>query len=197
MVTCRINEKGIFVNDELIVSGNLNGNWINNYYTTINLNYPKFYKMDDLSKLSILAVESMKIKKNPFLEFNDDEISMIFANKNTSFDTDKKFIQSYKELGNPGPALFVYTLPNILIGELSIMNKWYGENTFFILNEFDANFFIQQCMIYINNGNKACLCGWVDTKEDKEDCFLFFIEKNDLINVTEIELSKKYNFNKK
>ena len=30
----------------------------------------------------------------------------------------------------PSPALFVYTLPNIVTGEIAIRNKYYGETSF-------------------------------------------------------------------
>ncbi|MEJ0079473.1 MAG: hypothetical protein WDM78_00555 [Puia sp.] len=38
------------------------------------------------------------------------------------------------------PALFVYTLPNIVIGEISIRRHFKGENAFFVFKQFDGNF---------------------------------------------------------
>lgn len=162
------------------------GNWTKSLYTAMNVNYPKFYKMDSLAKMAFLALQLME-KENKIAENESEEVAMIFANSSSSQSTDVKFIDSYQVKGNPSPSLFVYTLPNILTGELSIFKKWYGENVFFIFEKFDAEFFIDQINFYLRKGSKACLCGWVDAVDDEETCFLFYVTaENGIITKQEL-----------
>ncbi len=157
------------------------GNWTKALYSSMELSYPKFYKMDSLAKMAFLSLQLME-KEVALSEMETSEVALIFANSSSSQATDLKFIESYTEKGNPSPSLFVYTLPNILTGEISIFKKWYGENIFFINENFNAEFFIDQINFYLRKGSKACLCGWVNAIENKEECFLFYVssEKGEL-----------------
>ena len=189
--TCKISKDGVFVNserkDELTPSGD---DWKKDLYSKIGLDYPKFYKMDALAKMSFLAFQLLDqlIDLN---KYEDDEVSMLFANTYSSYDDDMKYLDSYTMKGSPSPSLFVYTLPNILTGELAIFKKWYGENIFFIHENFDAEFFIDQINFYLSKGSKACLCGWVDAANEKEECLLFLVD-NTAGSLTKEELQKYY-----
>jgi len=158
-------------------------NWLKECYQKMELDYPKFHKMDNLSKMAFLSLELMKTSA-VFDTIEDDTVELIFANTSASQHTDLKFIDSYQHQGNPSPSLFVYTLPNILTGELAIRNKWYGENTFFVASEFDASLFTERMHHSAQNGKKLCLCGWVESKLDEknmpelEECFLFLVAVN-------------------
>ena len=163
------------------------GNWTKALYSSMELSYPKFYKMDSLAKMAFLALQLME-KEVALSEMETSEVALIFANSSSSQATDLKFIESYTEKGNPSPSLFVYTLPNILTGEISIFKKWYGENIFFINENFNAEFFIDQINFYLRKGSKACLCGWVNAMDDKEECFLFYVSDEEG-ELTENELN--------
>ena len=71
------------------------------------------------------------------------------------------------------------------------MNKWYGENIFFIEEKFNPELYIDQINSYFSKGAKACLCGWVDADKNKEECLLFVVEKGEG-NIRE-QLVKLYN----
>jgi hypothetical protein len=196
MKSCRITKQSIFVDGKLFLSTKEEAQFLTSFYHTLELNYPKFHKMDSLSKAAILALEVLRTEKDPFQNCTDDNIAFIIANQSASSETDEKFIQSYSEMGNPSPSLFVYTLPNILIGEIAIKHKWYGENTFFVQDSFDANLFVEQAKMYLNNGNETCLCAWIDSKKENLDCFMFTLNKNDLQEINSLVLEKKYKLNK-
>ncbi len=187
--TCKIAESGVFVNG-LARQFEVNEDWKKDLYASLNIEYPKFYKMDALAKMAFLGVELLESSCN-FDDYSENEIALIFANRYSSYDTDQRFIESYTEKGSPGPSLFVYTLPNILTGELAIRKKWYGENIFFINEKFDAQFFIDQINFYFRKGSKACLCGWVDSANNQEECFLFLVE-NSIDEISIEELIKSY-----
>jgi hypothetical protein len=154
---------------------NLSG-FLLSVYQHFQLNYPKFYKMDNLSKLGWLAAEILLkdgFKKD---QYQPEEIGLILANSNSSLDNDIKYFDSVKDIASP--SLFVYTLPNIVIGEICIRNHFKGEHAFFIQDTFDAGFMGQQVNYLLNkNILKACICGWVDVLEQNYKAVLFTVEK--------------------
>jgi len=144
-------------------------------YEKLKLDYPKFHKMDVLSKLIILSEELLH-DSIPNVGNLEDEMALIMANRSSSAIVDQKFIESYTEQNNPSPSLFIYTLPNIVLGELSIRRKWHGENSFFIAEHFDAKFFVRQCGSAFCNGNELALCAWIEADLlGNEECFLFLV----------------------
>jgi len=173
---CYIASKGSFANGQKVHAlDDGEENWLKTLYDSGKYDYPKFHKMDNLSKMAFLGTELIAKYILPEITEND-ELQLVFANSNSSAQTDLKFIDSYQNQGNPSPSLFVYTLPNIVTGELSIRHKWFGENIFFINERFDASFFIHQTNFAFKRGNKLCLCAWVDTTMNpSEECFLFLL----------------------
>ena len=98
-----------------------------------------------------------------------------FANSNSSLDNDLKYSDTLKDI--PSPSVFVYTLPNIVIGEICIRNNFKGEHAFFIQESFNAGFIAQQVANLLDNNNlQACICGWVDVLEQNYKATLFLIE---------------------
>jgi len=173
-----INKNGAFLNGKKIVTCKKDSeNYLKELYIALDLNYSKFFKMDNLSKMVMLGSNLMK---DEFEVLKDGSaLQLIFANTSSSQLTDVLFKKGYVEMKSASPSLFVYTLPNILIGELSIYFKWQGENVFFIQKEFDTQFFIDQVNLAFDRGNSYCLCGWVEAKiNSEEECYLFLL-KND------------------
>jgi len=146
-------------------------------FQNLKISYPKFYKMDGLSKLGWIAAEYL-LNDKPGFAFNDNfSAGMVLANKNASLDADLKYYQTVASI--PSPALFVYTLPNIVMGEISIRHKLKGENAFFIQEEFDADFIAQYVQGLLNNNIlQSCICGWVDLLNEDYKAVLMRVEKN-------------------
>lgn len=186
-----LSSRGVHRNNEVIqVEQTEDSNWLKALYQTLGADYPKFYKMDDLSKMAVLG-SLLLDEELSTLQSKENDLSLIFANHSASARTDLKFIESYEELGNPSPSLFVYTLPNILTGELAIRHKWYGENSFYILPAFEESFFIDQLKLAFINGHEAALCGWVEASvSGEEECFLFLVHRD---GDQPLELSKLIN----
>ena len=188
----KISPNGVFVNGEKqAFDFNSEEAWSKTIYTQLDVAYPKFYKMDSLAKMAFLGLNLIE-QANIIAPNESEEVALIFANSSSSHTTDMKFIESYTENGAPSPSLFVYTLPNILTGEISIFKKWYGENIFFIQEKFDAEFFIEQINFYLRKGAKTCLCGWVNSMNDKEECILFHVS-NEAGEITITDINTIYN----
>lgn len=147
-------------------------------YQNLNLSYPKFHKMDNLSKLGWLTAEIVlgDIRLNE--KYVPEQIGLVLANKNSSLDTDLKFHHS--DIGVRSPSVFVYTLPNIVMGEICIRHNFKGEQSFFIQDEFDADFIYKQVNYLLDqNILAACVCGWVDVLGNEYNAALYLIEKRD------------------
>nr|WP_294794489.1 hypothetical protein [uncultured Mucilaginibacter sp.] len=145
-------------------------------YQNFQISYPKFYKMDVLSKLGWLASEVLLMDSFDKEAYTPAEVGIVLANSNSSLDSDLRYMKSVADI--PSPALFVYTLPNIMIAEISIRNGFKGEGAFFISEKFDA-VFIETYVnnLFINNNIKCCICGWVDVLGDDYKAVLFLVEK--------------------
>jgi hypothetical protein len=145
-------------------------------YQHFQLNYPKFYKMDNLSKLGWLASEVLLKDNYQNDQYQPEEVGLVLANRNSSLDNDFKYFESAKEIASP--SLFVYTLPNIVIGEICIRNDFKGEHGFYIQDSFDADFIAGQVNYLLNNHIlEACICGWVDVLEPDYKAALYLVEK--------------------
>ncbi len=146
-------------------------------YQHFELGYPKFYKMDNLSKLGWLASEVL-LKSTDIRKYKPEEVGLILSNANASLDSDLKYNKSVGDI--PSPALFVYTLPNIMTGEICIRNNFKGEDAFFIFEKFDADFMEGYVKNLLNNNVlSTCICGWVDVLGDDYKAVLFLVEKGD------------------
>ena len=95
--------------------------------------YSKFFKMDTLSRLGFIAAELLL--KQSAVSNQQSVDAVILANRSASIKNDTDYLATITE-GNyyPSPALFVYTLPNIVTGEIAIRHHIQGETSFYILN---------------------------------------------------------------
>lgn len=186
---CRIKNNRIVVNgaEVLLSKQDVPSYFFADVYKNFEMNYPKFHKMDNLSKLGLIATDAA-LKGNDFLQGNKPEVTaIIMANKASSLDTDRIHQQSINDKNTylPSPATFVYTLPNIVIGEIAIKHKLTGENCFFICDAFDAELLINQAQITFNQESTAAICGWVDYDNGNADALIYLVEiANDSIKNT-------------
>ncbi|TYB74098.1 3-oxoacyl-ACP synthase [Bizionia saleffrena] len=161
----------------------------------LNTNYPKFFKMDNLSKLAFLTADIL-LKNANLSPTKEHNIALLLSNKASSLDTDRKHQNTIIDPDNyyPSPSLFVYTLPNICLGEISIKHKLLSENSFFIFERFNADH-LHLNSSYLLNTNKAekTLCGWVDFDGNNYDAFLYIVGKNGTINHNTEEITRLYN----
>ena len=189
---CRIKNNEIVLNGEQIYAneGALD-DFLKTAYKSQETKYPKFFKMDSLSKLAFLAADTL-LKSQGVQAEQEEDIALVFANKASSLDTDRKHQESIQDRGAyyPSPAVFVYTLPNICLGEISIKYKLYSENSFFIFERFNADrLYTYTTDLLANNKAAKVLCGWVDVDEDEYEAFVYLVadEGNVAHTINEIE----------
>lgn len=127
VATCRITPQGCVYDGREVAAGSLT-----DIYRTLIGGYPKFFKMDPLCRLGFVAAELL-------LRDLDDEtragMAVVLFNRMGSVHADRAFEQTIIDPGQfyPSPATFVYTLANIVTGEIAIRHKISGETSFYIL----------------------------------------------------------------
>lgn len=142
-------------------------------YARLEVAYPRFYKMDRLSKLGFLASEILLGQCSPKLNANT---AIVLSNANSSLDTDLRYWESVKTQASP--SLFVCTLPNIVAGEICIRNGFKGENVFFVSSKFDPAWTDDYVSQVFEKGNtEYCIAGWVDVLGDQADVFLYLTNR--------------------
>lgn len=107
--------------------------------------YPKFQKMDMLSKLGFVGVERVLSRAravDPEFVLDSEKAAVVVGSRSSSRVSDVEYQNTIKDKSNyfPSPARFVYTLPNIVAGELAIRHKLFGETACYVLdNERDMD----------------------------------------------------------
>ncbi len=137
-------------------------------------NYPKYYKMDGLSRLGFVASELLlQAEKGCLRETNDSQgakgRAIILFNHSSSIASDRKYSESIADKDNyfPSPSVFVYTLPNIVTGEIAIRNGYHGETSFYILpnkNEEQMNAILRTS--FLDTQTDSALFGWIDYEDE-------------------------------
>ena len=142
--------------------------------------YPRFYKMDGLARLGFVASELILAQEGQKRFVNNERRAVVFFNKYGTAHADMEYLKSISDEDNfyPSPSEFVYTLPNIVNGEISIRNEYCGETCFYILPEKDErrmNEILQTS--FLDNKIDSILTGWIEYKSDKDfEAELFIIE---------------------
>lgn len=188
---CRITNESCKLDGKLVDSYSVDsGTWAKQLYNCLDIDYPKFHKMDDLAKFAFLATELASASLGTNHEYSDDEIGLCFANHSSSIVADSKFRISYTNDEAPSPGVFVYTLPNILMGEIAIRKKWFGDNRFLIQKEFDSKALLTQIDLMLESESAAILAGWVEVNNEGIDVLVFLVEKTDR-SATSLELNNE------
>jgi hypothetical protein len=172
--TCIIENSTITVNENIIFESpdTKFQEFAKEAYKSLDMSYPKFHKMDSLSKLAFLSAE-MLLKDQ-----DNSRTALVFANRSSSLDTDFKYQDSINAEENyfPSPAVFVYTLPNICVGEISIRHQMQTENAFFVLEEFDEKFLNDYAhQILQTKKAEKVLCGWVELYQESYKAFVYLL----------------------
>lgn len=153
-----INRKGdFFLGQELLVN-HTDSSSLDHIYKILALDYPRFFKMDPLAKLGFLLTEKLMAygQEDPY------QTGITAWNEHSSYHADIKHLNNIAT-HYPGPGNFVYTLPNIALGEMAIRNKIFGETAFFISPKFDPEIIIQTLETsFLFNGHQRILAGWIE-----------------------------------
>jgi hypothetical protein len=174
--SCVIEKGAVYRNGELLFAAS-SGELIAAAYQHFNLRYPKFFKMDPLSRLGWLTAELLLAENWDTAAYRPEEIAIVLSNANSSLDTDYRYNDTIRDI--PSPSVFVYTLPNIMIGEISIRHGIKGESAFFLSPSFDPLLLAGYTRLLLQQGiANAAIVGWADLLGDDYKAALFLIERS-------------------
>lgn len=190
--TIRITPEEVVLDHQKLWEGNQNANekleeqegaghhsLLTSLYRQMIGNYPKFYKMDGLSRLGFVASEILlnAEKGETDVERREEEgerlleeRAIIFFNHTSSIVSDRNYKESINDKDNyfPSPSIFVYTLPNIVTGEIAIRNHFHGETSFFILPDKDERMMEEILQASCRDAqSKSFLTGWIDYEDER------------------------------
>ena len=165
-------------------------------YQSLEVDYPKFYKMDNLSKTAFLSSELL-LEDHTF-NCAEEKIGLFISNKASSLETDEAYYSKTfeEEEFQANPSLFVYTLPNIMMGELCIRHKIKGEQSMWVSDNLDASFVSKYVnLLYSEKLIESAIVGWIDFYKDEPEVMLCLVENNSnsqSIPFNETNLNKIY-----
>ena len=156
--------------------------------------WPKFFKMDTLSKAGFVASELL-IKERGERRLGSEEFAqeraIVLFGATASLCADRNYQETIQDKDNyyPSPALFVYTLPNIVTGEIAIRNHWRGETSFYVTEAPDAaQMAFHLACAFQDQVTDSILAGWVDSsRNDDFQAFMTVIRREDAVDMGWIE----------
>ena len=169
--------------------------FLSEIYTFLGIEYRKFFKMDTLSKAGFVSSEfllQMFDREQP-----KEDMGIIFFNHSSSLEADKAYQRTISDKDNyfPSPAVFVYTLPNIVAGEIAIRNKIHGETAFFIFPLFQSTS-IEEVVkgVFYDSDLRYLLVGWVEIDDNELDVCMMLCESDEegLIEFNSENIEKIY-----
>ena len=142
--------------------------------------YPKFFKMDLLSKLGVIATELLVEDESGRFTPREDRAVLLVSRSGPLCD-DRNYQKTIS--GDdyfPSPALFVYTLANIVTGEIAIRNKYEGDTTAYGLEAFDPAQLVAVVRdAFEDRVTTSAICGWADcTDAGHFEALLFLVEQD-------------------
>jgi 3-oxoacyl-[acyl-carrier-protein] synthase-1 len=176
----RITQDEVVVDDKKLIFAAVGQELLEKLYDEYVASYPKFYKMDPLAKLGFIASELLLGKFEERRKEREDMAVILFG-RTASLCDDMRYQQSIQnpEEYYPSPSLFVYTLPNIVTGEIAIRNKYYGETSFYVLQRKDEDVMSSVVETAFQDGT-TCLAitGWLECPDEEHfECDMKIIEK--------------------
>lgn len=157
--------------------------FITSLYKKLIGGYARFYKMDMLSRLGFVASEILLGMEADVTRFEERaDRAIVLFNRTSSLHTDKAFAEGICDDRNyfPSPSTFIYTLPNIVTGEIAIRNKYHGETSFYMLARKDERLMREITeATFADKATKSVVAGWVDYENESSfeaDISIYFRE---------------------
>ena len=170
----RISSSEVFIDGEAVTTQAYGKELLTELYRTRLGGSPKFFKMDIFSRLVFVAA-SMLCPDS--LHRPAGECGIILFNRSSSIVADRRHIAAVSDgEGNvtdsanffPSPAAFIYTLPNIALGEVSIRLGFKGESSLYILPRRDETLMSRIIDATLAHSPKLnmLITGWADCADD-------------------------------
>ena len=174
-----ITPEKVIVGEKMLIFDSVGADLLVEVYRKKVGDYPKFFKMDPLARLGFVATELLLGEETPRRTDCEDRAVILF-NRSASLADDAEYQKTIGKDGFfPSPAVFVYTLPNIVTGEIAIRNKYYGETSFYVLEEKDDKIMKEIVdQAFQDPVTESVITGWLECSDQEHfEAELYLIEK--------------------
>ncbi|MBP5241119.1 MAG: hypothetical protein J6Z26_04355 [Bacteroidales bacterium] len=179
---CKIDDSQVLLDGQCLIpndEGDASA-WAGSIYRQLGIQYPKFFKMDTMCKFGFLASELLMRQLGTTPEEPKKDWAVLCLNSCSSLDTDRRYQTTIQEADNyfPSPSVFVYTLANIVTGEIAIRHKIQGESSTFIFQNLDSEMLHRLGSNALAPDNASnLLCGWIDFEFGHCDVLMFAVSE--------------------
>lgn len=183
--TVHITPDGAWLNGEPLHTEETNNttSLLTSLYKKYAGDYPKYYKMDGLCRLGFVASELLLQAEGKERFTPCEDRAVVLFNHSSSISADRKYLESIQDENNyyPSPSVFVYTLPNIVTGEIAIRNLYHGETSFYILPHKDEQQMREAIeSTFVDTTTQSVLTGWIDYEDEHHfEAELRIVERQD------------------
>lgn len=140
--------------------------YIKGLFASVSEPYMKFSKMDDYCRLGTTAVQLLLDKVGGLSQYDPYEIALIVNTDTGCIESDLAHWDNITaDEYVSSPAIFVYTLPNVVAGEICIKNKFKGEGVTLVGNTDDPKTIVER--FCGGTDTKAAIYLYVDKRDDK------------------------------
>ena len=110
-----------------------------------------------------------------------DDRAVILLNSSSSICDDRAYQKTIEYVDDyfPSPMVFVYTLANIVTGEIALRNRYYGETNFYVIPQKDEKVMMKIVEdSFMDEHTTSAICGWLNCDdEDHFEADLYLVEK--------------------
>ncbi len=184
---CKISDHSIVLDGERQkdleshIQGQSLGEKFDNLFKATRSDYPLFYRLDDFSKLGILAAELVLRKAGHDAITPKPEMGIILHTRTGTLYADSMYAQSIQDIVdfNPNPEIFSRLHPNAVCADIALRNNITGESSIFLSDGFNYEMFYRMGadMFATDPDVKQLLMGYLECYGNYASAFFCLVEK--------------------
>lgn len=167
----RITPEGLWMDDQAVPLENRGSALVTEIFKKYLADGSRFFKMDLYSRLAYVG--TTLLAKDALEDAGSEDRALVIFTQNGSVLADRKHLSTFSHPDEffPSPAVFINTLPNVVLGEIAVKNSIKGETTLVLLPDRDETAMQRIIEATVAATRPSVLiCGWVDC--DADDSFI-------------------------
>lgn len=167
----RITPEGLWMDDQAVPLENRGSALVTEIFKKYLADGSRFFKMDLYSRLAYVG--TTLLAKDALEDAGSEDRALVIFTQNGSVLADRKHLSTFSHPDEffPSPAVFINTLPNVVLGEIAVKNSIKGETTLVLLSDRDETAMQRIIEATVAATRPSVLiCGWVDC--DADDSFI-------------------------
>ena len=164
-----LSEKDVTVDGVKLAVTSMGKALVTELYKKTGGDYPRFYKMDLLCRIGLVATQLLLKAEETTTSDAAEHRAVVIVGRSGSIHADLNYLTSIMHADDffPSPERFVYTLPNIVTGEIAMRYHYHGETSFYLLPTRDASIvsdIVQSA--FLDPDTTSVIGGWIDCETD-------------------------------